>query len=199
MSEEEKVDDGMYYPPGYQKAEESSEEDNSPESKSKGEQEDPTEKITQGWADDRTKLEESEAENRRMKIQLSKNKGDEEDEELDGMTEDERVEYLVNKKETEKKNDSVSKREREKSELRFFRTTNKDFVENEKGILKFQKENDLTLPQATKLFKSQKEAIKKAKGKGKAPVHNPKSKENVRVYDRKKDQDKSISDMFRGN
>lgn len=196
------VDDGMHYPPGYQKPEVSSEEDDDPKSKSKDKQveDDSTDKITQGWAEDRAKLEETQEENRRMKIQLAREKGDEEDEELDGMTEDERVDYLVKKKETAKNNDTVAKKEFNKSELRFFRTTNKDFVANEKGILKFQKENGLTLPQSTKLFMSQQEAIKKAKGgKGKAPITNLKSKEKVGVYDRKKHQDKSISDMFRGN
>jgi len=198
MSEEEKVDDGMYYPPGYQKPEVISEEDNNPESNSKGEQEDPTEKITQGWADDRAKLEETESENRRMKIQLSKNKESEEDEELDGMTEDERVSYLVNKKETARKNDSVTKKELDKSEIKFKRLTNKYFANNEKGILKFKRDNDLTLTQSIKLFKNTEEEIKKAKGKGKIPVQNQKSKGNVRVYDRKADQNKSISDLFRG-
>lgn len=203
--QQEQVGDGMYYPPGYQKPEESSDEGNSQNQSNSGADEqddDPTDKIAKGWAEDRQKLETIEEENRRLKIQLSQRKGDEDDDdELDGMTEDERVEYLVNKKEREKQQQTTAQKEREKSELRFFRTTNRQFIANEKGILKFQKENGLDLKQATKLYMAQQEAIKKAKGTGNTVNHqrNAQAPQGQRVYNKATDMGKSFGEFFRGN
>jgi hypothetical protein len=178
-AQEETQDDGLYYPPGYQRNAEPVEQRNAEPT------EDPTVTIKKGWEEDRERLDRLEEENKDLKIRLSARDGEED---MSQLTEDERVEKLLAKRELEKKQSQEHAEEKEKRELKYLRVTDKFFVENEKDILRLKKEEGLTLSQSVKIFKKQQELIAKT-------LNKPVEKATVKVI--KKPTTGNFGDMYR--
>lgn len=180
----ETQDDGLYYPPGYK------ERNAQPEEQRKVEpMEDPTEPLKKAWEEDRSRLDKLEEENRELKLKLStQNK---EGEDLEGLTEEERVEKLLARREEEKAREKEASAEKEKREIRFLKTTDKFFVENEKEIMKLKREEGLTIQQAAKIVRKQSDLIAKYQG------NKPEKTKTPLAPAPKKTAGQSFGDMYR--